>query len=301
MVNFDTKERKVKHHIKKTPGEIVYRALAIFIMVFSAVACLIPFLRVVSEALSSDVYVTSGEITLYPMGFTLENVKYILDQSQFIRGMWISISSTVVFTVLAIVLSCMLAYPLSRVYLPGRRAMNFYVVFTMLFNGGMVPTYLVVKQLGLLNTFWALIIPLVVNQFNVIVLVNGFLGIPKEMEESALIDGAGQFTILAKIMIPLAKPTIAAILLFYAVMRWNGWFDAVMYINDRELFPLPVIIKDLVQQGLNTSLFHSLTTPPPTQALRSAAVIFSILPIILLYPFLQKYFVKGVTLGGVKG
>ena len=215
--------------------------------------------------------------------------------------MWVSLSSTVVYTVISIVLTCMLAYPLSRTDLPGRRGLMFYVVFTMLFNGGMVPTYLVVKNLGILNTFWALIIPLAISQFNVIVLVNGFLGIPKEMEESALIDGAGQFTILVRIMVPLAKPTLAAILLFYAVARWNGWFDAVMYVNDRSLFPLPVIIKDLVQQGLNTSMFPSLTTPPPTQAIRSAAVIFSIVPIILVYPFLQKYFVKGVTLGGVKG
>lgn len=298
MVNMGKKKGQ---GIRRGMDEKVFRVLSGALILLFSVACLLPFLRVVSEAVSGDTAVASGEILILPKDFTLKQLKFILDTPQFTQGMWVSLSSTVVYTVISIVLTCMLAYPLSRTDLPGRRGLMFYVVFTMLFNGGMVPTYLVVKNLGILNTFWALIIPLAISQFNVIVLVNGFLGIPKEMEESALIDGAGQFTILVRIMVPLAKPTLAAILLFYAVARWNGWFDAVMYVNDRSLFPLPVIIKDLVQQGLNTSMFPSLTTPPPTQAIRSAAVIFSIVPIILVYPFLQKYFVKGVTLGGVKG
>ena len=298
MVNM---EKKKGQGIRRGMDEKVFRVLSGALILLFSVACLLPFLRVVSEAVSGDTAVASGEILILPKDFTLKQLKFILDTPQFTQGMWVSLSSTVVYTVISIVLTCMLAYPLSRTDLPGRRGLMFYVVFTMLFNGGMVPTYLVVKNLGILNTFWALIIPLAISQFNVIVLVNGFLGIPKEMEESALIDGAGQFTILVRIMVPLAKPTLAAILLFYAVARWNGWFDAVMYVNDRSLFPLPVIIKDLVQQGLNTSMFPSLTTPPPTQAIRSAAVIFSIVPIILVNPFLQKYFVKGVTLGGVKG
>lgn len=298
MVNM---EKKKGQGIRRGMDEKVFRVLSGALILLFSVACLLPFLRVVSEAVSGDTAVASGEILILPKDFTLKQLKFILDTPQFTQGMWVSLSSTVVYTVISIVLTCMLAYPLSRTDLPGRRGLMFYVVFTMLFNGGMVPTYLVVKNLGILNTFWALIIPLAISQINVIVLVNGFLGIPKEMEESALIDGAGQFTILVRIMVPLAKPTLAAILLFYAVARWNGWFDAVMYVNDRSLFPLPVIIKDLVQQGLNTSMFPSLTTPPPTQAIRSAAVIFSIVPIILVYPFLQKYFVKGVTLGGVKG
>ncbi len=298
MVNM---EKKKGQGIRRGMDEKVFRVLSGALILLFSVACLLPFLRVVSEAVSGDTAVASGEILILPKDFTLKQLKFILDTPQFTQGMWVSLSSTVVYTEISIVLTCMLAYPLSRTDLPGRRGLMFYVVFTMLFNGGMVPTYLVVKNLGILNTFWALIIPLAISQFNVIVLVNGFLGIPKEMEESALIDGAGQFTILVRIMVPLAKPTLAAILLFYAVARWNGWFDAVMYVNDRSLFPLPVIIKDLVQQGLNTSMFPSLTTPPPTQAIRSAAVIFSIVPIILVYPFLQKYFVKGVTLGGVKG
>ncbi len=295
-----TKTKKVSNRIKTGTETKIFRILAALIVVFFAVICLLPFIRVVSEAFSGDTYVASGEVILLPKGFTTKHLKFILDTHQFTRAMFISVTSTIVFTICAIVLTCMLAYPLSRTYLPKRRALMFYVVFTMLFNGGIVPTYLVVKQLGILNSFWALIIPQVISQFNVIVLVNGFLGIPNEMEESALLDGAGQFTILLRIMVPLCKPTLAALLLFYAVSRWNGWFDAVMYINDRNLFPLPVIIRDIIQQGLDT-LFHSLTSPPPTQAVQSAAVIFSIVPIIVVYPFLQKYFVKGVTLGGVKG
>lgn len=300
MVSRNTKQKDFSSKIKRSWGERCFKFISGAIIAVFSIACFLPFLRVVSEAVSGDTYVASGQILLLPKGFTLDHIKFILDNSQFTQSMVVSITSTIIFTILAIVLTCMLAYPLSRTYLPKRKALLFYVVFTMLFNGGIVPTYLVVKQLGLLNTFWALVIPQVISQFNVIVLVNGFLSIPKEMEESALIDGAGQFTILIRIMVPLCKPTLAALLLFYAVSRWNGWFDAVMYVNDRDLFTLPVVIRDVMQQGLG-SIFQMTTTPPPTQAVQSAAVIFSILPIILVYPFLQKYFVKGITLGGVKG
>ncbi len=286
--------------IKKSMDERIFKLITVVIVILFSLACLLPFLRVISEAFSSDVYVASGEIVLWPKGFTLKHIQFILDTYQFSRGMYLSLVSTIVFTLVAMLLTCTLAYPLSRSYLPKGRALMFFVIFTMLFNGGIVPTYLVVKQLNLLDTFWALIIPQAISQFNVIVLVNAFRGVPKEMEESAAIEGAGQFTILTRIMIPLCKPTLTALLLFYAVGRWNSWFDVVMYINDRSLFTLPVIIRDIMQQGL-TTLNYSISSPPPTMAVQSAAVIFSIFPIILLYPFLQKYFVKGMTLGGVKG
>jgi len=197
-------------------------------------------------------------------------------------------------------LTTLLAFPLSRKYLPKSNALMFYVTFTMLFNGGIVPTYMVVKSMGLVNTFWAIIIPEVISQYNVIIMVTAFRAVSPEYEEAAWIEGAGNLTVLTRIMIPLCKPTMAALLLFYAVGRWNRWFDVVMYINDRNLYTLPVVIRDIIMQGLQ-SLYHSLASPPPTLAVQSAAVIFSIAPIIFLYPFLQKYFVKGIMIGGIKG
>jgi ABC-type glycerol-3-phosphate transport system permease component len=280
--------------------EKIFILITIVIVVVSAIICLLPFLRVLSEAFSSDVYVTSGELWFWPRGFTLKQIKFILDTFQFRQSMFISILSTVTFTALAVVFTILLAYPISRRYLPGKNGMMFFVTFTMMFNGGIIPTYMVVKALGWTNTFWALIFPQVISAYNVLIMVTSFRAIPAEMEEAAWIEGAGNFTILFKIMVPLAKSTVAVILLYYAVARWNWWFDAIMYINKQSLFTLPVVIRQVIARG-TSALAHSITTPPPTIAVQSAAVMFSIVPILILYPFLQKYFVKGVMLGGIKG
>jgi putative aldouronate transport system permease protein len=286
--------------IRSVWDEKIFTFITIIIIVGAVVICLLPFLRVLSEAFSSDVYVTSGELWFWPRGFTFKQIKFILDTFQFRQSMFISISSTVIFSVLAVVLTILLAYPISRRYLPGKNGMMFFVTFTMMFNGGIIPTYMVVKALGWTNTFWALIFPQVIGAYNVLIMVTSFRAIPAEMEEAAWIEGAGNLTILFKIMVPLTKSTVAVILLYYAVARWNWWFDAIMYINKQSLFTLPVIIRQVIARG-TSALAHSITTPPPTIAVQSAAVMFSIAPILILYPFLQKYFVKGVMLGGIKG
>jgi ABC-type glycerol-3-phosphate transport system permease component len=214
--------------------------------------------------------------------------------------MYVSVSSTAIFTILAVFLTITLAYPLSRKYLPHHNAMMFFVTFTMMFNGGIIPTYMMVRALRLTNTFWALIFPAVISAYNTLILVTAFRAIPDDFEEAALVEGAGHLRILFTIMLPLCKPTIAVLVLYYAVSRWNNWFDAVMYVNDMELYTLPIVIRKVLLQGKD-ALSYSLTAPPPTLSIQSAAVIFSVLPILALYPFLQKYFVKGVMIGGIKG
>lgn len=287
--------------VLSTRDEKIVRWIASTLAVLFAVVCLIPFLRVLSQAISQDKYVLSGQITVFPMGLTLKHIMYVFSYSSFTRSMMLSIESTVVFTLCALVMTVLLAYPLSRRYLKGGKIMNFYVVFTMLFNGGIVPTYLVVRMLGITNTFWALIIPNVISAYNVIVLASAFRAIPMDFEEAAKVDGAGNFTILFRIMLPLVKPTMMVLLLWYAVFRWNGWFDAMMYITDTSLKILPLTVRSIINQG-TTALANSVAADQsPTVAVQSAAIIIAILPILVLYPFIQKYFVKGVMIGGIKG
>ena len=294
-------KKKKASQILCTRDEKAVRWIATIIAVLFGIVCLIPFLRVLSQAVSSDKYVLSGQITVYPKGLTLKHIAFVFSYSSFTRSMLLSIESTVVFTVCALAMTVLLAYPLSRKYLKGGKAMNFYVVFTMLFNGGIVPTYLIVKMLGITNTFWALIIPNVISAYNVIVLTSAFRAIPMDFEEAAKVDGAGNFTILFRIMLPLVKPTLMVLLLWYAVFRWHGWFDAMMYISDTTLKILPLTVRSIINQG-TTALANSVAADQsPTVAVQSAAIIIAVLPILVLYPFIQKYFVKGVMIGGVKG
>lgn len=294
----------VKHNhprVKRGADEVSVNVIANVVALVFALVCFFPMLRVLSQAISGDAYVMSGQIVLFPKGITLKHLEYVFSSASFMSGMYLSIVSTVVYTVLALALTVLLAYPLSRSYLKGRKQLNFFVVFTMLFNGGIIPTYLVVRMLGLTNTFMALIIPQVISAYNTIVLITAFRAIPKDFEEAAKVDGAGNFRILFQIMLPMAKPTVMVLLLWYAVFRWNSWFDAMMYITDTQLRILPLIIRNIINQG-NSALTNMVrTNPSPTVAVQSASVLIAVLPILILYPFLQKYFVKGVMIGGVKG
>lgn len=290
-----------KSTIRKTPDAIAVSIISYALVLVFGLLCFFPMLRVFSQAVSSDAAVMSGQILLLPKGLTLKHIQYVFSSATFMSGMYLSMSATVVFTLVALLATTLLAYPLSRRYLKGARAMNLFVVFTMLFNGGIIPTYLVVKTLGLTNTFWALIIPQMISAYNTIVLVTAFRALPSDYEEAAKVDGAGNFRILFQIMLPLVKPTLMVLLLWYAVSRWNGWFDAMMYITDTELKVLPLIIRNIINVG-NSALTNMVrVNPSPTVAVQAASVIISILPILVLYPFIQKYFVKGVMIGGIKG
>ncbi len=297
MVKIEEKKNRIRQTGDERAVSILVNCLA---LVF-ALCCFFPFLRVFSQAVSGDAQVMSGQIVLLPKGFTLKHIQYVFSSSAFMNSMQLTALATIVFTFVALMLTILLAYPLSRPYLRGRKQMNFFVVFTMLFNGGIIPTYLVVRMLGITNTFWALIVPNAISAYNCIVLITAFRAIPMEFEEAARVDGAGHFRILFQIMVPLAKPSIAVLLLWYAVFRWNGWFDALMYITDTGMRVLPLIIRNIINQG-NSALTNVVrTNPSPTVAVQSASVLIAVLPILVLYPFLQKYFVKGVMIGGVKG
>ena len=295
------KNNKSSRSALQTKDEKGVRIVATIIAIIFALVCLIPFLRVLSQALSSDKYVVAGRITVYPMGLTLKNIKFVLTYNSFTSSMRLSVIATIVFTACALIMTVFLAYPLSRSYLKAGKALNFFVVFTMLFNGGIVPTYLIVKMLGITNTFWALIIPNVISAYNTIVLISAFRAVPTEFEEAARVDGAGNLRIMLQIMLPMVKPTLMVLLLWYAVFRWNSWFDAMMYISDNSLKILPLTVRAIINQGTSALANTLVSDQLPTISVQSSAIIIAVLPILVLYPFIQKYFVKGVMIGGIKG
>ncbi|AST90860.1 carbohydrate ABC transporter permease [Sutcliffiella cohnii] len=289
--------------IKQSKGE---RAFTIFNYLFLgafALICLFPFVHVIAQSLSSQRAIVSGEVLFLPIETTFLAYKEVLMDQHFLKAFSISVLRTVVGTFVNVFFTCLMAYPLSKTYIKGRGLILFMVVFTMLFSGGMIPTYLVVRETGLLNSFWAYIIPTMISAFNLIIVKNFFQSIPAELEESAKMDGASNIGILFKIVIPLSMPVIATIGLFHAVFHWNSFFDAVLYINDRSLYPLQVYLRELIQFdqseiNLRDNFEQQLLA---NESLKAAALISSTLPILIVYPFLQKYFVKGVMLGSVKG
>ena len=289
--------------IKQSKGEKAFTLFNYLFLGGFALLCLFPFIHVIAQSLSSQRAIVSGEVLFFPIETTFLAYKEVLMDQHFLRAFFISVARTVVGTFINVFLTCLMAYPLSKTYIKGRGVILFAVVFTMLFSGGMIPTYLVVRETGLLNTFWAYIIPTAISAFNLIIVKNFFQSVPQELEESAKIDGASNVGILFRIVIPLSMPVIATIALFHAVFHWNSFFDAVLYINDRSLYPLQVYLRELIQFdqseiNLRDNFEQQLLA---NESLKAAALISSTLPILIVYPFLQKYFVKGVMLGSVKG
>ena len=269
-----------------------------------AFICLYPFLNVLAYSFSGYNAVLSGKVTFYPIDFSLGAYKQILRNVQ----IWISMRSTLLVTVcgtaLSLILTIFAAYALSREDLPGRKALSGLILFTMYFGGGMIPTFLVVKWTHLYNTLGALFIPSAVNVFNFIVMRTFFRNLPVSLEEAARIDGASHMQVLFKIILPLSLPIIATIGLFYAVGYWNSYFEALLYIQDPDKYTLQLRLRSLLfEGGMNTSgaNLEGVGTQVMAQSLKMATVAVSTIPILVVYPWLQKYFVKGVMVGSVKG
>lgn len=265
---------------------------------------LYPFLNVLAYSLSGHHAVLSGKVTFYPVEFSLKAYEAIVKNTQLWDAMWVTIFITLVGTAISLFLTVSAAFTLSRDKLPGRRIFSGLILFTMYFAGGIIPTFLVVKGLGLYDQLPALFLPQSVNVFNYIVMRTFFRQLPVELEEAAKIDGANELKVLVRIILPLSVPIIATIGLFYAVFYWNSYFDALIYINSPDKFTLQLRLRNLLfadelaNAGSNN---EGLGTQVMAQSLKMASVAVATLPIILVYPWLQKYFVKGVMLGSVKG
>lgn len=293
-----------KHNrIKTTAGDRVFGAVVYMVMAAYAVITLIPFLHVVSKAFSSEWALVSGRVSFYPIGFQLDTLKYVLSASLFGLSFKNSIIVTIAGTALSVLVTGLAAYPLSKPKLPARRPLLILFVFTMLFSGGMIPTYLWMKQLNLINTLQVLVLPGAINVYNMLLVKNYYESMPESLEESARIDGAGNAVILFRIVLPLALPVLATVCLFTAVALWNDYFSAMIYNTKTAVKTLPLYLRDIIREeveDLSARSNDDLMNIIP-EAVRAATIVASTLPILVVYPFLQKYFIKGVMIGSVKG
>ncbi len=284
----------------KSKNDFLFEILILVIITLVGLACLIPILFVVSYSFPPmEEVLRNGGFVLIPRHITLSAYRFMMKNEMLISSLQNSAFITVVGTALNMVVTMMLAYPLSRTYLPGRGAFIKLVVFTMIFSAGTIPTYLVVKATGVINSLWGLIFPSLVTVYNFIVMKSFFEGLPNDLFESARIDGAGEFKILFRIVLPLSLPIITTISLYYAVAHWNVYTAAILYIQDADKMPLQVILRRMIDAARTIDLNVEDEMPPET--MRMAAVCIATAPIIVIYPFIQRYFVQGTLAGAVKG
>lgn len=275
---------------------------SIFLMVIVFLT-LYPVLNIVAKSFSSEGFINSGQVSILPKGFNLTTYQLIISDKWF----WLNYKNTIVYTVvgttISLILTTLLAYGLSKPRLRFRGVLIGIAVFTMFFGGGLVPNYVLIRELGLMNTMWAVVLPGAISIYNMLIMKSFFEGIPKELEEAASIDGLGQFKILLQIILPLSKPIIATIVLFYAVSHWNSWFSAFLYFDKKELFPVTLYLRNLIKGASGAMDAGASSADSLSQInanIKSVTMVLTILPIVTVYPFVQKYFVSGIMLGSVK-
>lgn len=275
------------------------------ILIMSAILAVIPFIYIISGSFSAPEEMLINGFILFPTKFSLDGYRYIFSTKTILWSLGVTIYITVAGTIINLIFTSLTAYPLSRKDFVGRSTIMLLILFTMIFSGGMIPTYLVVKGVGLLNSFWSLLIPGAISAFNLIILKNFFQQLPDGLEEAAKIDGCNDMQILYKIVLPLSAPAMATFALFYAVGHWNTFFNAILYLNDSNKWPIQVWLRQIVilsQSGIGDSQdLGADFIVPPSQIIKMAVIVISTVPILLVYPFLQKHFTKGVLMGSVKG
>ncbi len=293
-------------HIKESPSRKAFNVFNIIFMLCMIVITLYPLLYVVFASMSdSNELMKHSGLLVKPVGFSWAAYKAVFQNPNILQGYKNTIIVLISSVAVSMFLTCLAAYVLSRKNVLFNGVITFIIMFTMFFSGGMIPTYLLVNNLGLTNTYWALILPTAISTYNMIIMRTGFAAIPESLEESAKIDGASHFTILFKIVIPLAKPTMAVIVLYYAVACWNSWFNAMIYLQKRrDLQPLQLILRGILIENDTSNMQDGNVgqdTESIAESIKYAVIVVATLPILAIYPFLQKYFIKGIMIGAVKG
>ncbi len=276
--------------------------LFVFVCILTIILCLTPMINLLARSLSSTEYLIKHEVYLLPKGWSVSSYKTVLSDVKYIRAFFWTVFLTVVCTVVSLVMTTLCAYPLIFSKLKGRNIINIYITITMFFNAGTIPNYLLMKELNFLDSPLVLIIPSCLSVYNMIIMRSFFYGIPESLQEAAEIDGADYFTTLLKIYVPLSKPVMASLALFYAVGRWNGYYDALMYMKKEVYYPLQLLLYNILN-NVNTvevATQEGFSKPGLAESLKAAIVMFSTVPILCIYPWLQKYFISGVTMGAVK-
>ena len=291
--------------IKKSFGYSCFQVCNIIFMILLSIVMLYPMLYVIFASFSeSNAFLMHQGLLMWPVSPNMRSYAKVLENPM----VWIGYKNTlfilVVGTAINLVMTILCAFVLSRKNLKGRGIMTGFIIFTMYFSGGLIPNYLNVRSFGLDNTLWALIIPTAMSAYNMIIMRTAFAGVPDSLEESALLDGANAFTLLVRIIVPLSGSTIAVVLLYYAVAHWNSWFNAMIYLRAREKFPLQLVLREILIQNDTSAMMESVGTQDEgsiAETIKYAVIVVSTIPILAIYPFLQKYFVKGVMVGAVKG
>ncbi|MHA6483475.1 carbohydrate ABC transporter permease [Paenibacillus sp. strain BS8-2] len=286
-------------------GDVIFNIFNYGMLAGFTFICLFPFLNQFATAFSGEYAIKTGQVFIWPVEFQLDAIKAVLMDEIIFRSLLITIVLAIGGTTLNLIFTVITAYPLSRRDLKGRVPVINFILITMLFSGGMIPSFLLVKELGMINTLWSLIIPGLINAFYVFIMMSFFRNLPIEIRESAAMDGCSNLMYIVKFVLPLSKATLATIGLFYAVSHWNSYFSAVLYIDNPDMYPLQVKLRNiLLLSQIDTSmetLQEELGLDLIQESLKAATIVYSTVPILLIYPWLQKYFVKGVMIGSVKG
>jgi putative aldouronate transport system permease protein len=293
--------------MKKSKGRILFEVLNYTGMIGLAILCILPIIHVAAVSFSAKAPAIAGFVKFWPVDFTLKTYEYVFGRQQFLTALWVSVRRVLAGLPINMLLVILTAYPLSktREEFRGRAFFSWFFIITMYINGGLIPTFMVVRYTGLIDSFWALIIPNALNIFNMLIVMNYMRNsIPREVEESAIVDGAGYWRTLAQIVLPLSTPVLATVGLFFTIHHWNAWFDGILYMNKTEHYPLQSYLRSIVMEidssmmeVIDDALFEALSD----KTSKCAQIIMSIIPIVLVYPFAQRYFISGITLGSVKG
>jgi putative aldouronate transport system permease protein len=291
--------------VKDTLGEKWFYAFNYVILSIIGLSCLLPLVHLFALSLSNNAAIVSGNVTLWPIGWNIESYDKLFFGTRILSGFQNSLVITIIGTVLNMIFTICCAYPLSRKFMYGRKFFTLAIIFTMLFSGGLIPSYLVVKSLGLIDTYGALWLPALVSVYNMLVMRSFFMGLPEEIEEAARMDGCSEVGLLLRIILPLSMPVMAALVLFYAVSHWNSFFNVMIYINSTAKYNVAVLVQQMIQ---SQTVLQDVANQSPEdlnsvteESIKAAGVFVMTVPMLIVYPFLQKYFVKGVLIGSVKG
>jgi len=304
VVTIDTaaSKRRPRPHAD-TRGYKVFRVVNVTVLILVMITMLYPFLMIVAQSFSSDTAIRSGHVNIFPVGFNLTTYRLVMGDATFWTDYRNTVVYTVVATLIAIVLTTCYAYVISKKHLRGRGVMIGIAVFTMFFNGGLIPNYILITSIGFRNTIWAIVLPNAISVFNLLVMKSFFENLPLELMEAAQIDGLNTYGILWYIVLPLSKAVLATMVLFYAVSFWNSWFSAFLYMDKSELFPVTVYLRNLIAgaSSASSSGAGASDVAQVSANIQSVTMVLTVLPILCIYPFVQRYFVSGVMLGSVKG
>ena len=294
--------------MKKSKSRIAFEIINYIIISFLTLSCIVPILNILAFSFSSSQAIIENRVSLLPVDFTLEAYKFVMNSAEFWRSMLVTVVRVLIGVPLNLIMIILVAYPLSKSQLkfPARKWYVAFMICVMLFNGGLMPTYFIVAKTGLIDSIWSLLLPQAVPIFSCIVMMNFFRGIPEELEESAILDGANPLQVLTKIYLPISKPSIATVTLFSLILHWNSWFDGLIYSNHTTNYPLQSYLQTLVvstaqsMQNMDADSMLAMMNVNQTN-MQCAQIFVSIIPLMIVYPFLQKYFTTGLTLGSVKG